>query len=73
MNTNRTETTTHETASRSSAQEVKTHTCCAGAAPAGMNACCVLDAEAKSAGDSGCGCGSVTSTPALDQCLSRRG
>jgi hypothetical protein len=32
--------------------------CCGGPAPAGADACCVRDAEAKSAGESGCGCGS---------------
>jgi hypothetical protein len=34
-------------------------TCCGGPAPAGTNACCAQDAEAKSAGRGGCGCGSV--------------
>lgn len=32
--------------------------CCGGPAPANVNACCVLDAEAKAAGQEGCGCGS---------------
>ncbi|UVF21452.1 NAD(P)-binding domain-containing protein [Microvirga terrae] len=31
--------------------------CCGGAAPAQVDACCVADAEAKAAGQSGCGCG----------------
>ena len=31
--------------------------CCGGAAPTGADACCALDAEVKSAGGSGCGCG----------------
>lgn len=31
--------------------------CCGGAAPADADACCVLDAAVKSAGGSGCGCG----------------
>jgi hypothetical protein len=31
--------------------------CCGGPAPAGIDACCVADAEAKSAGEAGCGCG----------------
>lgn len=30
--------------------------CCGGPAPAGVDACCVRDAEAKTAGSSGCGC-----------------
>lgn len=31
--------------------------CCGGPAPAGLDACYVADAEAKTAGRSGCGCG----------------
>ncbi|MEO8504486.1 MAG: NAD(P)-binding domain-containing protein [Acidobacteriota bacterium] len=31
--------------------------CCGGPAPAGVDACCVKDADAKSAGADGCGCG----------------
>ncbi|MBM3534751.1 MAG: flavoprotein [Alphaproteobacteria bacterium] len=31
--------------------------CCGGPAPAGADACCVADVEAKAAGESGCGCG----------------
>jgi hypothetical protein len=31
--------------------------CCGGAAPEGAGACCALDAEIKSTGGSGCGCG----------------
>jgi hypothetical protein len=31
--------------------------CCGGAAPKGLEACCALDAEVKSAGGPGCGCG----------------
>jgi hypothetical protein len=30
--------------------------CCGGAAPRGVDACCALDAQAKSAGSAGCGC-----------------
>jgi hypothetical protein len=30
--------------------------CCGGPAPAGVEACCVLDADAKAAGEPGCGC-----------------
>ena len=36
--------------------------CCGGPAPIGVNACCVKDAEAKAAGESGCGCGSAPKT-----------
>jgi thioredoxin reductase len=32
--------------------------CCGGPAPAGVEACCVQDAEAKADGHDGCGCGS---------------
>ncbi len=35
-------------------------TCCGGPAPVGTDACCVKDADAKAAGESGCGCGSDT-------------
>ena len=31
--------------------------CCGGPAPAGVDACCVKDANAKAQGASGCGCG----------------
>lgn len=31
--------------------------CCGGPAPAGVDACCVRDADAKASGASGCGCG----------------
>ena len=31
--------------------------CCGGPAPVGVNACCVLDAKEKAAGNVGCGCG----------------
>ena len=34
--------------------------CCGGPAPAGVEACCVQDAEAKADGHDGCGCGSET-------------
>ena len=33
--------------------------CCGGPVPAGVDACCVLDAEAKAAGKAGCGCGTA--------------
>jgi thioredoxin reductase len=33
--------------------------CCGGPAAAGVNACCVQDADAKAAGLDGCGCGST--------------
>jgi hypothetical protein len=35
--------------------------CCGGAAPAGSNACCVLDAEEKANGNAGCGCNMANS------------
>lgn len=36
---------------------VSASNCCGGPAPVGVDACCVQDADAKAAGDSGCGCG----------------
>lgn len=32
-------------------------TCCGGPAPRETDACCVRDADAKAAGETGCGCG----------------
>ena len=43
--------------------------CCGGPAPAGVDACCVQDADAKAAGDEGCGC--ATSAPPLLQIAAR--
>jgi hypothetical protein len=34
--------------------------CCGGPAKNEADACCVQDAEAKAAGDRGCGCGTPT-------------
>jgi Pyridine nucleotide-disulphide oxidoreductase len=36
--------------------------CCGGPAPAGADACCVKDADAKAAGLDGCGCGTTAVT-----------
>jgi hypothetical protein len=36
--------------------------CCGGPAPAGADACCVKDADAKAAGLDGCGCGATDAT-----------
>ena len=36
--------------------EETTLTCCGGPAPKDAEACCVTDAEAKAAGEAGCGC-----------------
>lgn len=38
---------------------VETEGCCGGPAPDGTDACCVADAAAKAAGETGCGCGSA--------------
>lgn len=38
--------------------------CCGGAAPEGAEACCALDADIKSTGGSGCGCGARTASSA---------
>jgi hypothetical protein len=48
-------------------------TCCGGPAPAGAEACCVQDANAKTAGESGCGCSAPpsandTEAPAASAC-----
>lgn len=42
-----------------SEQASPANACCGGPAPQGTNACCVRDAEAKSIGAAGCGCGSM--------------
>ena len=39
------------------------HICCGGPARSGASACCALDAEVKSTGGTGCGCGSAAVTP----------
>ena len=39
------------------AQAASAAGCCGGPAPTGVDACCVQDADAKAAGESGCGCG----------------
>ncbi|BBB68206.1 flavoprotein [Undibacterium sp. YM2] len=39
--------------------------CCGGAAPAGANACCALDATEKAKGNAGCGCSTQSETPAM--------
>jgi thioredoxin reductase len=43
------------------AKQEKEAGCCGGAAPAGSNACCVLDAEEKAKGNAGCGCSTANS------------
>lgn len=42
--------------------------CCGGPAPTGADACCVKDAAAKAAGESGCGCGTKAASPAKKGC-----
>jgi hypothetical protein len=37
---------------------------CGGAAPAGADACCALDAKVKATGGSGCGCATRAETGA---------
>jgi hypothetical protein len=39
--------------------------CCGGPAPAGADACCVQDADAKAAGQAGCGCGATEDAAAI--------
>jgi hypothetical protein len=43
--------------------------CCGGPAPSGSDACCVEDADAKAAGDVGCGCSPI---PVVLQIKTRR-
>ena len=62
-----TDTTTIQNASRTDASSAQNqaapNTCCGGPAPTGTDACCVRDAEVKSTGGSGCGCGSTPAAP----------
>jgi thioredoxin reductase len=46
----------------SRAGDVAATGCCGGPAPAGADACCVKDADAKAAGQDGCGCGTAAVT-----------
>jgi thioredoxin reductase len=46
----------------SGAQAAAASGCCGGPAPAGADACCVKDADAKAAGQDGCGCGATAVT-----------
>ncbi|HEU5102481.1 MAG TPA: NAD(P)-binding domain-containing protein [Roseiflexaceae bacterium] len=46
----------------SRAGDVAATGCCGGPAPAGTDACCVKDADAKAAGQDGCGCGATAVT-----------
>ncbi|MEO8682059.1 MAG: NAD(P)/FAD-dependent oxidoreductase [Vicinamibacterales bacterium] len=39
--------------------------CCGGPAAEGVDACCVQDADAKAAGEEGCGCGTTAASPLL--------
>lgn len=39
------------------------NSCCGGPAPTGTDACCTRDAEMKSTGGPGCGCGSAPEPP----------
>ena len=49
----------------SGAQAVAATGCCGGPAPAGTDACCVKDADAKAAGQDGCGCGTTEATSSV--------
>jgi thioredoxin reductase len=44
--------------------EQKAASCCGGPAPKETDACCVKDADAKAAGETGCGCGVAQAVPA---------
>jgi hypothetical protein len=47
--------------------------CCGGPAPKDADACCVQDADAKAAGDEGCGCGTPTTLYPAEALKARRG
>ncbi len=40
--------------------------CCGGPAPNGVDACCAKDADAKAAGEAGCGCNSKATEPSME-------
>ena len=42
-----------------SQNQAEAGTCCGGPAPTGTDACCARDAEVKTTGGPGCGCGST--------------
>lgn len=42
--------------------------CCGGAAPEGVEACCLEDSEAKASGESGCGCSTPSKAVAVAGC-----
>lgn len=42
------------------AEAAATTSCCGGPAPKGEDACCVQDADSKTAGGTGCGCGTAS-------------
>ena len=44
---------------------VQAAACCGGPAPKEADACCVKDADAKAAGETGCGCGAPKTAPAV--------
>jgi thioredoxin reductase len=49
--------------------ELETKSCCGGPPPAASDACCMDDANAKAAGQSGCGCGTEQrAEPAKAEC-----
>jgi hypothetical protein len=58
----RTQTTTSDAPDRRASTtqtQAAPSTCCGGPAPTGTDACCARDAEVKSTGGAGCGCGSA--------------
>lgn len=65
-NATRTQTTTPEAPDRGASTnqtQAAPSTCCGGPAPTGTDACCAKDAEVKSTGGAGCGCGSAPVAP----------
>lgn len=49
------------------ADEAAPAACCGGPAPAEVQACCVADAQAKSAGEAGCGCSTSARPPVAEK------
>jgi len=64
MDTTQLKTANRAAATTSLGQGGAPHICCGGPAPSGTSACCALDAEVKSHGGTGCGCGSPAATSA---------
>jgi hypothetical protein len=63
MNRNLRSETNEPSTTDSASDTGRAAACCGGPAPAGADACCVQDAEVKSAGGAGCGCSPKPPSP----------